>query len=506
MPILSQWLDEAARHHGSQRALVYRDAYLSWRGLQHRVERRSQELRSMGVTPGTLVGLMLGNVPDFVVLALALDRLGAAAVPLDPATSIRDLDMLLEAAPIRALVTRPATNSTAPVVAAQQRPGSRPTPLALRVTDVTKAATPKHVAESKKRLAGSLLTVNFYKHAPVNLELSLPSMVAFAADAGGDPKGVLRSDAQLESIAASLGTALDAQPGQTILIPTPFHYSAGFDVGLLLGLGCQLTMVLEDEFSAKGLVRLLKDNGADLVLGTPAQYSAVCQTITVALPTPKARCLCIESPGLRAASAAFKAKFNGALIPIFHSAETGPVALDLEGVSEDESMAGRLLPGVEARVTSQDGTTLPMGVAGRLWLKTNNASPAAVPQLPRAIRSVGPVGIPIGRTDRDGWFRTGDLGFVDPVDGRLHVTGREDDLVWVEGRRVALGEVEGCLESFALVKQAEARIVYDEHKGPMVVARVVPTSACRVEDIIEHCARYLAPYKVPRHIELCRQL
>ena len=61
----------------------------------------------MGIKDGAWVGLMLGNVPDFVILALALSKLDAAIVPIDPTTGARELELMLTAAPLRALVTRP---------------------------------------------------------------------------------------------------------------------------------------------------------------------------------------------------------------------------------------------------------------------------------------------------------------------------------------------------------------------------------------------------------------
>lgn len=506
MPLLHEWLDVAAKNVGGQRAIVYRDTYLSWRGLQHRVQRRAQELASMGIGPGTWVGLMLGNVPDIVILTLALDRLGAVTVPLDPATAAKDMEMILGGAPLRATVTRPTTGSTAPT-AAPPAGTRRPTPLALRVTDVTRAAAPKHTPEARKRLSGTLLNVNFYKPAEVPLEVPDTAMVAYTTDAGGDPKGVLRGDSQLDAIAKSLGQALSIKPGQVAVLPTPFHYSSGFDAGLIVGLAYGLTMILEDEFSAKGLARLLKDDVADIVVGTPAQYAAVCQSLTVPAAAPRALCLCVQSPGLGAAAAAFHEKFRSNLLPVVHSAETGPLLVDLSGVqSAEQVQAGHPLPGIEVRVTAPDGSLLPPGVSGQVWLRSQAVSAAAVPQLPRAIRKVGPVGVPIGRCDTSGWFRTGDIGCVEKGSERLLLTGREDDLVWVEGRRLALGEVESCLEGSKLVKEAQARVVYDELAGPIVVARVVPAASCRVEDLIEHCARYLAPFKVPRQIELCHEL
>ena len=75
MTLLYDWLKKAAKVQGNNKAVVYRDNYLSWRGLLHRVDRRAQEFKSMGIKEGAWVGLMLGNVPDFVILALALSKL-----------------------------------------------------------------------------------------------------------------------------------------------------------------------------------------------------------------------------------------------------------------------------------------------------------------------------------------------------------------------------------------------------------------------------------------------
>jgi long-chain acyl-CoA synthetase len=108
--------------------------------------------------------------------------------------------------------------------------------------------------------------------------------------------------------------------------------------------------------------------------------------------------------------------------------------------------------------------------------------------------------VAIGSIDKGGWLRTGDLGRLDK-NGRLCITGREDDVVKVDGKRVALGEVEGCLEAMPKIKAAQATVVTDPMAGAMVVARVVTKQKCGAEEIIDHCARNLAPYKVPRRIE-----
>src|SRR5499427_1274121 len=148
---LYQWLSSVASDRGSGKALVYRDTYLSWRGLLHRVDRRAQELHAMGIGPGAWVGLMLGNVPDFVILALALSKVEAVVVPLDPTMGNRELEMVLEAAPLRALITRPRGGETgqpaagAPYYAAPSQPRA--------AVPARPAAPPsKFVPENRRRL------------------------------------------------------------------------------------------------------------------------------------------------------------------------------------------------------------------------------------------------------------------------------------------------------------------------------------------------------------------
>src|SRR3954447_10840686 len=104
---LYDWLSRVSTERGSGKALVYRDTYLSWRGLLHRVDRRAQELHAMGIAAGSWVGLMLGNVPDFVILALALSKVGAVVVPLDPTTGNRELELILETGPAGQACTAP---------------------------------------------------------------------------------------------------------------------------------------------------------------------------------------------------------------------------------------------------------------------------------------------------------------------------------------------------------------------------------------------------------------
>lgn len=495
MSLLYKWLQSAVSERADPsetagaNALVYRDTYISWRGLLHRVDRRAQDLRSLGVGPGSWVGLMLGNVPDFVIIALALSKLRAVVVPIDPTTSSRDLDMILEATPLRALITRPhGTDSLAAPV---------------NTLRIEKRPAPQRFApESRRRLQGTLLTASLYRReTPPAPAKNPPSVVLFTLDGGGDPKGVVRGDDQLAAVADVVGQTLDLRSGERTLCITPLYRSYGFDTGLLGCLAHRTTLILDDDTVVPKLSKLLLEQSVDVLPGTPAAFAAMARSPTARpLRLRAARFISSGAPLQPGVAESFQTRFGVRLLSCYHTTETGPVTIDREG--KHPLTVGKPFEGVEVRVAAANGAPLPTATPGPVWVRGAGVSGDFIPKL--ALKPRDGVA-PVGRADAEGWFRTGDLGYFDK-NGRLALTGREDDLVKVDGRRLALGEVEGCLEAFANVRAAQARVEYDDFGDPRVVAKVVRSGRVRVEEIIDHCARNLAPYKVPHHIEFAEAL
>lgn len=495
--LLYQWLTTVASDRGSEKALVYRDTYLSWRGLLHRVDRRAQELHSMGIGPGAWVGLMLGNVPDFVILSLALAKLEAVVVPLDPTTGLRELEMILEAAPLRGLITRPrGTEATPGQNGTSSATGSGSYPLG------SGSMATKFAPESRRRLQGTLLNCSLYKRAPgPHFKESGAAAVQFTATVGGDPHGIVRTNANFAAMADILGRTLALKATNRLLCAVALHQSYGFDFGLVASLAFGATLYLEDEISARRIAKLLRDHAVDVFPATPALYGALVRVPTLKpLKPTNARYLSSGSPLPGVIAEAFHDRFGVRPLSLYHSTQAGPVAIDLTG--KEPGSVGRAFDGVEIRVTCPPGAKQAAGLPGALWVRSQALSRLSVPKMRLPSRGND---VPVGGMDAEGWFRTGDLGQMDRA-GRINITGREDDLVKVDGKRMALSEVEGCLESFPRVKAAKARVVTDDLGGPMVVAQVVRAGSCKAEDLIDYCARNLAPFKVPRHIEFCEQV
>jgi long-chain acyl-CoA synthetase len=514
MTLLYDWLKKAAKAQGNNKAVVYRDNYLSWRGLLHRVDRRAQEFKSMGIKEGAWVGLMLGNVPDFVILALALSRLDAAIVPIDPTTGGRELELILAAAPLRALVTRPrgsegsiSANGTSAPVPPSTLPRSRvarpaPPPLHNPPPNVPVAGD---AAEVRRRLQGTLLTCSVYKRAPPDHGVD-PIAVLFTADSLGDPKGVLRTDKNTIAAVDHAITALGLNQATKILVAVPLFHAYGWDLGFLPTLKLGSTMFLEEEISARRIGKLVREHEVDVLPGTPSMYAELSKLPTAKKLEVKApRYLAAGSRLDQAVADDFYDKYGVRLLSCYHSTEAATVTL--EDTGKYPTTVGKPITGVEVKITSPDGSALKVAKPsdGLIWVKSKTLSPKSIgpfddEKAPASARASGMVAI--GAIDKAGWLRTGDLGKIDKT-GRLQLTGREDDVVKVDGKRVALGEVEGCLEAFPKIKAAQATVITDPMAGAMVVARVVMKQKCGAEEIIDHCARNLAPYKVPRRIEFC---
>jgi acyl-coenzyme A synthetase/AMP-(fatty) acid ligase len=307
---------------------------------------------------------------------------------------------------------------------------------------------------------------------------------------------VVRERRQLEGIGASLASTLDIHASIRVSPAAALHTSQGFDLGLCMALAQGAGLVLDDELVVARLAKLLAEQGADILTATPSLFAAMAR-----MPTAKPcrsrdiRCISSGESLAPAVARAFRERFKVPLLSCYQAMETGPVALDLTG--RNPATVGLPFAGVEIRVADRQGAEIPAGSSGPVWVRGPGVSSTFVPAVSLRMRGSE---VPIGRADSEGWLRTGDLGTLDR-DSRLTLCGREDDLVKVDGRRVALGEVEGCLEAFANVRSAEARLEYDDVGVSRVIARVQRDGPCTPKQLLDHCAKHLAPHKVPARVE-----
>ena len=162
-------------------------------------------------------------------------------------------------------------------------------------------------------------------------------------------------------------------------------------------------------------------------------------------------------------------------------------------VPQKPASAGFLQPVVELRFCDEDGNEVASSApGGEMWIR----SPCVIAGYHRNEEA--------NRAQfRDGWFRTGDIGYLDE-DGCLHVYARAKDMVIRGGENIYPVEVEHCIEEMPGVVMAAAFGVPSEAYGEELAVVVQRDSdveaAVGEDDIRRHCAARLAAFKVPAFV------
>lgn len=157
---------------------------------------------------------------------------------------------------------------------------------------------------------------------------------------------------------------------------------------------------------------------------------------------------------------------------------------------------GRPDPATEVRIAADDGSALPPGEVGEIWLRRLGVPPR---------RHLTPPAAGSTTIHPDGWVATGDLGHID-ADGFVYFVDRRDDLVVTAGHNVSTLEVEDVLLRHPAVRTAAAVGVPHPMLGSVVAAAVTLAEPSSAAVLDHHCARHLSSYKRPRPLLVVDEL
>ena len=176
---------------------------------------------------------------------------------------------------------------------------------------------------------------------------------------------------------------------------------------------------------------------------------------------------------------------NATVLNCYTSTEAMPAQTAMIVDDERPASVGLALGAVQIRAAGENCGPLPAGQAGEIWLRC--------PAPPRAYYHDATATAEIFK---DGWVRTGDVGYLDR-DGYLYITDRESDVIKCGAMKVSAAEVEQVLHEHPLVCQAAVLGVAHAVLGSMVAAAVVLRPGGSVGEVRAFARRRLAAYKVP---------
>lgn len=488
---LDQLVRDACARHSDRLAWTFIDhpdrpyAELTYGELGGAIDRHAAALTRAGVKPGTHVAVMLPNVPQFPLTWLALARLGAVIVPLNPVYTAREIEHVATKSQATHMIVEPERVET--VLSA----GAARAALSAGII-VTGDEVPTSVRRDVLCLDDLLAAAVSDEVPALNVVPETLLNIQFTSGTTGLPKGCMlthRYWVQIGLVSVALGG-----PPRRMLADHPFFYMQN-QAYLATALWAGAALVVTHGLSRSKCLEWIDDYEIDF-----SWFPDVLQDPST--PPGRARSLTyIPSEGLHGAEhAAVEARYGIVVRDHYASTEAGSAIAVPVDHGEMMARAGALgvaVPFRATKIVDAELNQVPPGIAGELCLS-------------------GP-GMMLGYYDEpeinaqtffDGWFRTGDL-VVKEEDGQHFFLGRIKDSISRSGENVSAAEVEVVLESIRGVKEAAVIGVPDEDRGQEVKAYLIPTSRegrPEPETILEACRAELAPFKVPRFIEFVDEL
>jgi acyl-CoA synthetase (AMP-forming)/AMP-acid ligase II len=320
------------------------------------------------------------------------------------------------------------------------------------------------------------------------------ALLAYTSGTTGRPKGVPLTHRQLAVSIRSAMAAWRWTADDVLVHALPLFHQHGLG-GVHATLVAGSTAHIRSRFDPAGLIGTVRAVRGTVLFGVPTSYQALLDHAGLGAGEPVLGGLRLAVCGSAPLSPALAARLPGLLgqLPLvrYGTTESGLDVSNPLGAARADT-AGLPLPGVECRVWGAAGSAARPGADGEIQLRG--------PQV-----FAGYWGDPAASAaafTADGWFRTGDIGAIDPASGHLIIRGRSKELIITGGLNVYPREVEIALESHPSVAEAAVAPVPHPRWGEQVTAWVVLRPGREVSEaaLIAHARTRLAAYKCPRQV------
>jgi fatty-acyl-CoA synthase len=473
-----------ARRVPDKLAIVDGDTRLTFAAFEGVVERTSSALAASGLAKGDRLALLSHNCWQFAVLDFAAARAGVVLVPVNFMLGADEIAFILDHSGATAFVAEDALCEVADRAVASSRG-----------TVEQRVALPLH---GEVPDGWTEVQTWFDDDGPpvdVVVEDDDPVRMMFTSGTESRPKGALLSSRSLlwQYVSCALDGSMSADDVE--LHTLPLYHCAQLDCFLGTDVYLGATSVILPGPDPKAVLAAIAEHGVTKYFAPP--------TVWIGL----LRCPDFDTTDL---SSLRKGYYGASPMPVevlkemrerlpdvdlwnfYGQTEMAPLATIL---GPDEQLtkagsAGRAALNVETRIVDDEDQQVPAGTVGEIVHRSPHATLGYHDNEEKTAESF-----------RNGWFHSGDLGYVDE-DGCLYVVDRKKDMIKSGGENVASREVEEAVYELDGVAEVAVFGVSHPRWVEAVTAVVVPKAGATLtpEAVIEHARSVLAPYKAPKYV------
>lgn len=482
------WLMRSLSTRGDKKAISFLrtgivETEITYRGLNEDSNRMADTLINLGIKKGDRVILFLPKSMGFVIVYLALQKIGAVAVPLNPGFKQSEMTYLLK-----------DTEPSLVVSGSEQQPMIREIAPGLAIL-VIETDKPYQELDFFRTAASS--------EPDVQVGPEDAGIIIYTSGTTGRPKGAILTQRNLFHDARNIITIWEIRDSDVLCHALPFFHIHGLCFALHTALVSGSHVLMLDVFSPEGVIEILAnregEHACTVFMAVPAMYVKMMDCVgEKRLDFGHMRLWTSGSaPLLPKDFRRIRRVFGKEPVEREGMSETGMnFSNPLQGTKKPSSI-GVSLPDLQVRIVDPETLMdVPRGQTGEIWLK----GPAVTPGYWRKHDETA-------RAFEGDWFRTGDLGRIDE-DGYYYLTDRMKNIIISGGENISPKEVETIINQLDDVIESSVVGIPDEKWGEKVVAAVVakPDVNIRPREIQEFCKQHLHNWKCPKEIVFLKEL
>jgi len=489
-----------AAAHGDKECLVDQNRRLSFADVQRQVATLGAALaKQYDVKKGDRVAIAMRNCPEWCVAFMAITSIGAVAVPMNSWWQGEELVYGLQDSAARLAILDDARY--------QRLAGwLHESGLAVIALDIEGRGLPDDIARLETILAdGDQAALPSVEIGPED-----PAIILYTSGSTGQPRGVLSTQRNVLSslgswmvigtavsvVAGTLGQEPETQPA--ILLTVPLFHVTGLNSMFLLSLIIGRKIVMMHKWSADVALEVIQAEKISHFNGVPTMSMELMNHPRLA-DYDTTSLLDIASGGAARPAdqvATLLERFPGASpsggYGLTETNAIGCLIGDEDYADRPGSVGQPTPPLVELRLVDDDGAPVPHGERGEICLRSA-AIPSEYLNQPAATEA----------SFKDGWFHTGDVGYMDE-EGFLYIVDRIKDIIIRGGENISCIEVEEALYSHPDIREAAVFSLPDERLGEVVGAAITLESGSTLDE--QHVKAVLkdrlAAFKIPEKIWL----
>lgn len=477
-------LEKNAEKYPDKEAIVFQDRRLTYKELNERVNSLAKGLLDLGIRKGDIVALLLYNCAEFMEITFAVNKVGAIWLPLNWRLVGEELSYILNDAQAKMLISEKAFSEVI-------EPVKKNVPLVKEYVGIG-----KDVPEGWQSYDG---IVNSNLGAVVShesVEMDDLSRLMYTSGTTAHPKGVMLTYGNLYWKNIGHILEFDISPEDKILIVGPLYHVGGLDLpatGVIYAGGSVVILRRFDPIEVLQAVDKERITGAWLA---PAMMNMLLQEPTIKQYDVSSLRFIIDGgekmpePLIRKFTELFP---NTWFSDAYGLTETlsGDTFLRKDKSLDKLGSVGRAVTHLEMKIVDDNGKEVPPRELGEIVLKG-----------PKVFKGYWNNPQATEAAIKQGWFYTGDIGYVDE-EGYLYIVDRKKDVIISGGENVYPVEVEEVLLMHPKIMEAAVIGTPDERFGERITAVVnlKPGEDMTKEELLEWCKEKFPAYKRPRQIE-----